>query len=107
MANRPDYEEYLRERRASIDQILEDGAESALKPEEEWVPFVDGWVTPPIGHVFWPREGIACTVIGEPVPADDLFGRGMRNVLIRINDTGEEGWYMYGPRAYIFDIKER
>lgn len=85
-----------------------DGDEVAIDRRDlEGVPVVDGWVCPPVGHVFWPKEGVACTVIGEPDPTIDLFGRGMRNVLIRINDTGEEGWYTYGPQAIIFDIEER
>lgn len=52
-----------------------------------------------------PREDIACTVLAVPVPAVDIFGREMRKVWIRREDTGEEGWYMFGPGAITFDRK--
>lgn len=57
---------------------------------------------PPIGHRFMGREEIVCRVLGEPVPAVDRFGREMRNVWIEREDTGEQGWYMFGPGAITF-----
>lgn len=62
---------------------------------------------PPVGHVFvygaYSDDPVTCTVVGEPEPTKDRFGRTMRQVMIRREDTGAEGWFVFGPNALVFD----
>jgi predicted RNA-binding protein len=53
-----------------------------------------------IGDVFsidrW-NDVVEIEVTGEPVDVKDRFGRDMKNLPCKRLDTGEEGFYMYGP----------
>lgn len=49
------------------------------------------------------RDGIVVTVLRGPEPTKDLFGRDMIRVWCRREDTGAEGWVMFGRDAVIDD----
>jgi hypothetical protein len=49
--------------------------------------------------------GTTITVVGEPEPCEDLFGRTMTRFWARRADTGAEGWMTYGPAAHIDQLE--
>jgi hypothetical protein len=54
----------------------------------------------PVGYSYATR-GTTITVLREPEPCEDLFGRTMIRFWARRADTGAEGWMTYGPAAHI------
>ncbi len=43
-------------------------------------------------------SGVRTTILGDkPEPAKDFFGRDMKRIFARREDTGAEGYLMFGP----------
>lgn len=57
---------------------------------------VDSSLTP--GGRF-PYASTWVTVLRAPEPATDIFGRPMVRVWAKRDDTGAEGWMLFGPDA--------
>lgn len=51
-------------------------------------------------------DDIPCRIIHGPVPGTDLFGRDTLRFWARREDTGEEGWLIYGPTGFVTVIDE-